>query len=279
MSTASLGDWPAASVKPRSLVIDIFADYVMHRSGEVSALTLTRLAELFGVSSATMRVTISRMSKEGWIESLGRGRVSYYGATERLRTVVNESAERILERRNEPWDRRWDVVIYTIPETDRRRRDHLRSKLEWLGYGQFSPGCWMSPHRRNGAVLASLDPRHELASDEFEILEATSTDSERDLAIAHRCWQLDELNSDYGAFEERGRKQLAHLRSNPVDDNDAFVLRILLVYEYRKFPFRDPDLPSELLPGEWLGRSAHSTFVELRELLRVPAFRFFDSLT
>jgi hypothetical protein len=46
--------------------------------------------------------------------------------------------------------------------------------------------------------------------------------------------------------------------------------------EYRKYPFRDPDLPTELLPVDWIGRSAHAAFVEFREVLRVGAFRHYD---
>jgi phenylacetic acid degradation operon negative regulatory protein len=38
------------------------------------------------------------------------------------------------------------------------------------------------------------------------------------------------------------------------------VARTRLTDEYRHFPFRDPDLPQELLPAGWMGQRAHYVF-------------------
>jgi len=46
-----------------------------------------------------------------------------------------------------------------------------------------------------------------------------------------------------------------------------------LVYDYRHFPFRDPDLPAELLPDDWPGRQTHEVFLQAHGLLRDPAER------
>jgi phenylacetic acid degradation operon negative regulatory protein len=51
-----------------------------------------------------------------------------------------------------------------------------------------------------------------------------------------------------------------------------------LIYDYRHFPFRDPDLPPGLLPADWSGRRAHAVFLEAHELLRAPAERAVDAL-
>ena len=52
-----------------------------------------------------------------------------------------------------------------------------------------------------------------------------------------------------------------------------------LVHDYRRFPFRDPDLPPELLPEQWSGRVAHDVFLEAHGLLRGPAEAWVDALT
>lgn len=51
-----------------------------------------------------------------------------------------------------------------------------------------------------------------------------------------------------------------------------------LTHGYRKFPFRDPDLPVELLPDGWAGRAAHEMFLQAHELLRAPAEKFYDDV-
>ncbi len=59
---------------------------------------------------------------------------------------------------------------------------------------------------------------------------------------------------------------------------DALVERMQLIHDYRLFPFRDPDLPPELLPADWSGRVAHEVFLEAHSLLRAPAEEYVDEL-
>lgn len=51
-----------------------------------------------------------------------------------------------------------------------------------------------------------------------------------------------------------------------------------LIHDYRMFPFRDPDLPPELLPEGWCGRAAHEMFLEAHGLLRSEAEAYVDRL-
>nr|WP_089310238.1 PaaX family transcriptional regulator C-terminal domain-containing protein [Actinomadura mexicana] len=52
-----------------------------------------------------------------------------------------------------------------------------------------------------------------------------------------------------------------------------------LIHDYRHFPFRDPDLPTELLPAGWLGRDdAHELFLEPYHLLKQRAEEQFERL-
>ncbi|WP_369333792.1 PaaX family transcriptional regulator C-terminal domain-containing protein [Modestobacter excelsi] len=55
---------------------------------------------------------------------------------------------------------------------------------------------------------------------------------------------------------------------------EALRLRIELVADYRHFPFRDPDLPVELLSDDWPGARAHRLFVGAHEALAPPANAF-----
>lgn len=61
-------------MKPRSLVFDLFGDYLRYRGGEVRLRGLVALMACFGVPAATLRVVATRMRKEGWLESLREGR-------------------------------------------------------------------------------------------------------------------------------------------------------------------------------------------------------------
>jgi phenylacetic acid degradation operon negative regulatory protein len=56
------------------------------------------------------------------------------------------------------------------------------------------------------------------------------------------------------------------------------VERFILIHEYRKFPFFDPDLPRALLPENWLRREAAALFHEYHDLLAEKANEYFDSV-
>jgi len=47
-------------------------------------------------------------------------------------------------------------------------------------------------------------------------------------------------------------------------DREAFARQVQLIEEWRRFPFRDPDLPAELLDHDWPGPAAAAVFHDRR---------------
>ncbi len=66
--------------------------------------------------------------------------------------------------------------------------------------------------------------------------------------------------------------------SSPLGDTQAFVTRIWLVHDFRKFAYIDPGLPAALLPADWPGARAGTLFREFYAALRPGAVRFFESV-
>ena len=57
---------------------------------------------------------------------------------------------------------------------------------------------------------------------------------------------------------QRFRPLIMALSKNPqITDRSAFLVRTLLIQEYRKVLLRDPWLPAELLPADWQGAAAY----------------------
>ena len=52
----------------------------------------------------------------------------------------------------------------------------------------------------------------------------------------------------------------------------------MLVHEWRKFPFLDPDLPVDLLPGKWPRQRAREVFRERHDAWGQMAQDYFRSL-
>lgn len=262
-------------MKARSLVFDLFGDHLRYRGGVVRLRSLVALMGAFEVPEPTVRVVATRLRKEGWLASVRQGRETSYELTPRAWALLDEGRSRIFERARNPWDGQWHTVIYSVPETDRGLREQMRKKLAWLGFGPLSPSVWLSPHDRTAAMRAEFAGRSGVQLDVFH---GRSDGVAQDRDIAARCWNLGELDRDYQSLIARYRPRLATYRHGGVQGRDALVERMQLIHDYRLFPFRDPDLPPELLPEGWSGRIAHELFLEAHGLLRAPAEECVDAM-
>jgi phenylacetic acid degradation operon negative regulatory protein len=257
-------------LKARSLVFDLYGDYLRYNGGQVRLRGLVSLLGCFGIPEATARVAAARLRKEGWLSADRDGRETVYSLTADARRMLDEGRARIFQRAGGPWDGQWHMVIYQVPETERTLREQLRRRLAWLGFGPLSPSVWLSPHHRSQQVVSDFAAYPAVQLDTFS---SRSAGNEADREIAARAWDLAALDRDYRDLLDRYSPRLAGYRAGALDDRAALVERMRLVYDYRHFPYRDPDLPSELLPHEWPGRQAHEVFLQAHGLLRVPAMR------
>jgi phenylacetic acid degradation operon negative regulatory protein len=262
-------------VKARSLVFDLFGDYLRYRDGVVRLRSLVALMDAFDVPETTVRVVVTRLRKEGWLDSAKSGRETTYQLTPAAWHLLDEGRSRIFERARGPWDGQWHMVMYSVPETDRAMREQLRKKLAWLGFGPLSSSVWVSPHDRTSAVRMEFAALPNVQIDTFH---SRSEGVQWDRDIAGRCWDLNGLDADYVELLAQYRPKLAAYRAGKLRGRDALVERMQLVHDYRRFPFRDPDLPPELLPSGWSGRVAHEVFLEAHGLLRAPAEEHVDEL-
>ena len=96
---------------------------------------------------------------------------------------------------------------------------------------------------------------------------------DRDLVA--RCWDLDEIARTYREFVDRYAPRFERERTAPsLTNEEAFVERLWLVHDYRRFAYLDPGLPSELVPAHWPGTTAAAIFREYYELLKMKSLRY-----
>jgi phenylacetic acid degradation operon negative regulatory protein len=262
-------------MKPRSLVFDLFGDYVRWHGGRVPLGAVVELLGEFGVPAATTRVVMARLRREGWLDAHRTGRTTDYVLTDRSWRLLDAGRRRILERERGPWDRQWRMVVYHVPETERATRDRLRKRLSWLGFGPLAPSVWVSPHDRLDEAATQIDAAGGARAD---LLLAASRGMAADLDMAGRCWDLAALQADFMERRRAYQARLARYRAAPPQGGDALVERVSLIAEHRRLPFRDPDLPVELLPAGWAGREVHELFLEAYHLLAPEAEAHYASV-
>jgi phenylacetic acid degradation operon negative regulatory protein len=248
--------------KPRSLVLDLFGDYLRYVDAEARLSQLTALLGAFDVEPATVRVTLSRLKREGWFTTRKVGRETVYRLTPDMLHVLDEGRERIFSAPPRSWAGTWTMVIYQMTENERQERNQLRKALAWHGFGPLTTSTWLAPGDRRAEARAFVAEQTE---EQVDILCCTSEGIEHDLQLAGRCWDLAGLSAEYREFTAQHR-QLSR-RAKRLRGAEALVARTELIATFRHFPFRDPQLPPELLPPAWPGTEAYETFRTLhREL-------------
>ena len=123
-----------------------------------------------------------------------------------------------------------------------------RKELAWRGFGPLAASTWLSPHDRLTQVQEWFADQPSVRLD---FLQCRSSGLPVDREMATRCWDLDGLNRDYRELLRSHQRRIPAYRAGRLAAREAVVERTRLIYDYRKFPFRDPDLPLELLPAGW----------------------------
>jgi phenylacetic acid degradation operon negative regulatory protein len=253
----------------RSALFDLFGDHLRERGGSAPVAALVRLLAPLEIAAPAVRTAVSRMVRQGWLEPVRTPRGPGYSLTPRAIRRLDEAAHRIY-RDLGPWDGHWHVlVIERMP--DRTRRDRLATALAFLGYARLDEATWIGP--RASPELDPLLDAEQVRAERFR-----STYQGDAAGLVARTWDIDGLGRSYERWlaDARSITSGADGRDTPDADERAFAARSRLVHEWRKFLFRDPGLPAELLPGDWPGRHAARFFDHEAARLLPAASRFVD---
>ncbi len=71
-------------------MFDLFGDYLRYRGGTVRLRTLIELMGAFDVPEASVRVVVTRMRSEGWLQGTRSGREASYGLTDASWRLLDE---------------------------------------------------------------------------------------------------------------------------------------------------------------------------------------------
>ncbi|MGW6280648.1 PaaX family transcriptional regulator [Kribbella sp. NPDC055071] len=268
----------------RSALFDLYGDHLRARGAQAPVAALVRLLAPLRVHPPAVRTAVSRMVRQGWLEPVRLDGQPGYALTSRARRRLDDAAARIYRTAPDgtpvasgaegsgDWDRHWHLgILREVPNA--RRRDQLESQLAFLGWAPLSGGAWVG--LRNDAEVDQILGMEGIAADRFR---APIDDGA--VEFARRVWRLDELGASYDAWLIEAKRLVDGAgpeSTTGTSDEQAFAVRSELVHEWRKFLFRDPGLPDELLPDDWAGTRAAEFFDFHAERLSPAAGRFVDN--
>jgi phenylacetic acid degradation operon negative regulatory protein len=269
-------------VQAGSLIITFFGDVVLPRGGKIWLGSLIRLLEPLELNERLIRTSVFRLVKEEWLRTETIGRRADYVLTPSGRRRFEEASRHIYASHAPLWDRRWRLILVT-GELDSTVLEDVRRALFWQGFGSLGAACFVHPSAELSTALdvlvtAGLSSALKALLPLFAA-DACSALSASDIDLVRRAWDLGNLAEAYSAFVSTYQPILDELRLEHhagVSDQDAFLLRILLIHDYRRLLLRDPELPDVLLPPEWPGRRAQLLCKELYKRLETPSNRHLD---
>jgi phenylacetic acid degradation operon negative regulatory protein len=132
----------------RSVLLTVLGELVWPENRPVWTSALLYVLRGLGIEEQTARQAIARGAAAGWITGERHGREVRWSLTPAGQKLIKEGAARVtaMAAADTGWDGRWLALLVTIPHTHRTARKRLYAGLTWAGFGNPTPGVWVSPH-------------------------------------------------------------------------------------------------------------------------------------
>ena len=243
----------------RALLFTVLGELALPAGGTGWTSAFIDVLTRLGVEEKTTRQALMRTAAADWLTPERLGRRTRWHLTAAGHRLLTEGAARIYGFPTRPteWDGRWVLLLARVPETDRRARHFLRTRLAWSGFGTPTPGVWISPHTDHLDEAKKVLAEAGLLTDSRIFVAEYQAGG--DLAtMAAQAWDLTALDDSYRDFITEFSPTAT------TDPTDPTTRVIELVHAWRRFPWLDPALPPPLLPTKWSGGQAAEVFAERR---------------
>jgi len=243
------------TLRTGSLITTVFGDSIAPRGGTVWLGSLITVMQDFGIGERLVRTSVFRLVQDGWLQAKQIGRRSYYSLTDEGRERFEHATHKIYGEPVSSWDDTWTTVLLT--NVDGATKDAVRKELGWLGFGALSTSVFAHPAPDMADLDAAL--RRLGVADDLVVMSGRTIRNESAMRqLAQESWNLADIDERYASFVKRFRPLIAaYGKDANVSPKTAFLVRTLLIQEYRKVLLRDPQLPAALLPAGWHGTAAY----------------------
>lgn len=255
------------TLRAGSLAVTIFGDTIALQGQRVWLNTLVQAMKLFALNDRQIRTALFRLVQDGWLSSSQQGRRSLYQFSPHGLTQFTQAAERIYATQCAPWDGIWTLVMDDAVPAG--KREQLKKQLGWAGFGMLRNGFFAHPNFSESNLVALLD---ELEIDEAIVWQATTEQLAPLLEVIAEVWDFAALGRQYDSFLSRfDALQSARWLGLMQQPATAFVLRTLLIHEYRRLLLRSVEMPAALLPADWCGHRAAQLVADVYRQIHAAA--------
>lgn len=238
----------------------------------ISSKAFITVLSRLGITEASTRATLNRMTHRGLLTHQRNGRSTAFGLTTEGERLVMQGKRRLSTAA--PFERPddiWTVLSCPMPARLRNARYHLQARLAWAGFGLLQPNLWIAPGRVDvEPLLVDLLPTEDL--DLAHAFQGSPTFPAPLDSLVARAWDLDALRATHDHF-------LLHWESADPDRAGALPQLLKLISDWGDLLRTDPGLPGKYLGPHWPAHRSTRTFQRLHNELRPLVDKQYDSLT
>ena len=260
------------------LVMTIFGDSVIPHGGEIWLGSLVRLLELFGINERLVRTSVFRLTKDTWLKSNKIGRKSYYHACH-----INEinRNEQCLYYQQDKWDGYWRLLVGVSMEKACSKRDGFRKELLKSGFFSISSNVFAHPTFSTSEIKRLLKEYEQ--NDSYVLLSALDGDNAKlDFLEVENilCRNITaQLASEYETFIKEYQPILDRLDEvDQLSAQDCFLIKTLMINDYRRLLWHDRIRSSLLLNDDWAGRRARQMTASIYCRIDTKGRQYFRSI-
>ena len=125
------------------------SDHILTVVGELHSSPLSVVLKKLpkDIDSKKVSAAVYELTRHGYITRSNSTKNAQISMTEKGYQKLQTNSLKNLNFNPKKWDKRWRIVMYDIPESERSKRDALRGHLQTAGFQQMHSGVWVHPGR------------------------------------------------------------------------------------------------------------------------------------
>ncbi len=223
---------------PKTLLLDVMR---VAQPRSVAVRDLVRLAEPFGISGNAIRVALTRLLRQGWVETDDRGSYVLAQRADPLRRHVE--SWRLGEKRRKAWKGDFWAVHMPRGLKTNERKSSVRA-LGWFGFKAALDGVWVRPNN----LVMPLDEASTMLDDLGMCADAVAFRAEFPAEVSdvwcRTLWPITRLTKGYRAASKMlaaSSKKISRL-----SPGEGLVESFMVGGEAIRILATDPLLPEEI---------------------------------
>lgn len=233
------------------LVMSLMLDMAEHRGGVVRQGAVVEMIELVGISAGTLRSAISRLNSEGRMRSIATGRRADMLVNSDFGLCATESVHRVYQVPPSGWTSQWVFAFLERGNLAGERYFKLRNGLLHDGYFPLAENILARPELEPSTSLSieALFADSSLCQHVRSIV-GSAVDEQQTPVLS---WitgseQFQALDSRYSRYNKIFSRLEDEISTGiALGASHAFVLRLLMIHQYRLLVRDTPEFPNEVI--------------------------------